>query len=112
MPIRAQRPCLDCGRLSHGSRCPRCAQLVERKRTTGKRQRRPYTAAERTRRAAAVAEHRALYGDRCPGWRRPEHYATDLTADHVIPVAAGGAEDGQLSVLCRSCNGAKQHRLR
>jgi 5-methylcytosine-specific restriction endonuclease McrA len=31
----------------------------------------------------------------------------DLTADHVVPVAAGGPEDGPLTVLCRGCNSAK-----
>jgi hypothetical protein len=39
-------------------------------------------------------------------------HAADLTADHITPVAAGGAEDGPLSVLCRVSNGAKQNRLR
>lgn len=102
------RPCLDCGRLTSGSRCRRCAGLVEYRRTKAKRQRRPYTSAERTRRAKAVAEHRAAHGDWCPGWRRPAHDATDLTADHVIAVGAGGAEDGPLEVLCRVCNGRKQ----
>jgi len=29
---------------------------------------------------------------------------TDLTADHVTPVAAGGAIDGPLRTLCRPCN--------
>jgi hypothetical protein len=31
-----------------------------------------------------------------PGWRRPAHHVTDLAGDHVIPVAAGGDEDGPL----------------
>lgn len=104
------RPCLDCGRLSSGSRCPDHARVIARRTTRAKRQRRPYTAAERDRRAAAVAAHRATYGDWCPGWRRPAHYATDLTADHVVAVAAGGREDGALGVLCRPCNGAKRDR--
>lgn len=103
--------CLGCGGFSNGSRCPACARLVERRRTTAKHHRRPYTAAMRTRRAKAVADHRAIHGDWCPGWRRPAHDATDLTADHVIPVSAGGAEDGPLGVLCRVCNGAKQDRV-
>jgi 5-methylcytosine-specific restriction protein A len=63
---------------------------------------------ERKRRAAVVAAHRAEYGDWCPGWQRPAHPSTDLTADHLLAVAAGGDEGGSLAVLCRSCNGSKQ----
>ncbi|HYN35496.1 MAG TPA: hypothetical protein VEV82_00825 [Actinomycetota bacterium] len=28
----------------------------------------------------------------------PAHQATDLTADHVVPVKAGGSEDGVLMI--------------
>jgi 5-methylcytosine-specific restriction protein A len=107
------RPCLECGGLftpggGLTSRCRIHTRARQRATTRVKRARRPYTAAERTRRAAAVAEHRANYGDVCPGWQRPPHPARDLTADHVLPVAAGGAEHGPLSVLCRKCNSAKR----
>lgn len=72
------------------------------------RERRPdYTSAERQRRAQAVAAWRAEHGDWCPGWGVAAHPSTDLTADHVIPVAAGGGEGGALTVLCRPCNGRK-----
>lgn len=91
-----------------GSRCESCANHVEAERTRGKRARRPYTARERTRRAEAVAAHRAEHGDWCPGWQRPPHPSGDLTADHVVPVGAGGAEQGDLTVLCRSCNSRKK----
>ena len=103
-------PCLDCGRLinkqaanKHGrrkrgwGRCDRCAAGTH------------ISNAETRRRAQAVAHHRAVHGDWCPGWRRPPHHSTDLTADHRTPVAAGGSEQGQLAVLCRSCNSTKQH---
>jgi len=35
--------------------------------------------------------------------------ASDLTVDHVVPVAAGGApfDIGNTAVLCRSCNSTK-----
>lgn len=62
---------------------------------------------ETKRRRAAVAQHRAQYGNVCPGWRRLEHEATDLTADHPVAVADGGDESAALEVLCRSCNAAK-----
>lgn len=100
------RPCLDCGRLvtgprtpHRGVRCPPCAQ--------GHATRRQVTAAETRRRAETVAAHREQYGDLCPGYRRAPHPSVDLTADHIVPVAAGGAEDGELGVLCRECNSSK-----
>lgn len=106
----ALRRCLDCPALiEQGPRCPRCTRPVERARTQAKRQVRPYTNAERVRRAEAVDRWRAEHGDWCPGWRRPAHPATDLTADHVVAVGAGGSEQGSLAVLCRRCNGTKQH---
>ncbi|WP_285636856.1 HNH endonuclease [Actinoallomurus iriomotensis] len=55
--------------------------------------------------------HVEQYGWVCPGWRRDPHPATDLTADHVNPRAAGGRIDGQLRVLCRSCNSSRQAEL-
>jgi len=95
----ALRPCLQagCGTLTVGSRCPA--------------HRRGNTNAERVRRAAVVAAHRAMHGDVCPGWLRPAHASSDLTADHVVPVAAGGAEAGPLQVICRSCNSAKRDTI-
>lgn len=100
----ALRPCLDCGTLTPAARCPACTRPRERARTQAKRQRRPYTSAERARRADAVAAWRTRHGDLCPGWQRPPHPAADLTADHIDPVGAGGPEHGALTVLCRSCN--------
>jgi len=37
------------------------------------------------------------------------HWATDLTVDHVVPLAGGGApfDVGDTGVLCRSCNSTK-----
>ena len=105
------RPCLDCGVLvtgranKQGIRCPRCKAARQRAKRAV-RPRASYT--EERRRAHVVAEWRAAFGDWCPGWNRLAHHAVDLTADHVVPVAAGGSESGALMVLCRSCNGAKQ----
>jgi 5-methylcytosine-specific restriction protein A len=105
-------PCLGCGRLIDKAasrrqgrhkrgwgRCEGCAAGSY------------ISTAETQRRAETVAAWRAVHGDRCPGWRRPPHAASDLTADHVDAVGAGGREDGPLSVLCRSCNGRKADRL-
>jgi len=72
----ALKPCLDCGTLSATTRCPACTRPLERARDQAKRQRRPYTAAERQRRAAAVTAWRAQHGDWCPGWQRPAHVSS------------------------------------
>lgn len=103
------RPCLDCGKLSTtGTRCPTCSRARQRGTQQAKRTRRPAAGrAETQRRADTVAAHRATHGDWCPGWRRPPHPSTDLTADHVTEVALGGAEAGPLTVLCRTCNSRK-----
>jgi hypothetical protein len=63
---------------------------------------------ERKRRAAVVRQHRQLYGDWCPGYGVAPHPDPDLTADHVVPVGAGGDPHGPLAVLCRSCNSRKR----
>jgi 5-methylcytosine-specific restriction enzyme A len=101
------KPCLQdgCRDLAYsGSRCAGHQRLVERR----KRARRPdYDHAERQRRARAVTAHVATFGYVCPGWRRPPHPSTDLTADHVYPVALGGPERGPLRVVCRKCNSAR-----
>ncbi|GII88263.1 hypothetical protein Ssi03_62530 [Sphaerisporangium siamense] len=62
------------------------------------------------RRAATVRAWRARYGNWCPGYGVPAHPARDLTADHITAVAAGGREDGPLTVLCVSCNARKGTR--
>lgn len=101
------RPCIDCERPCDGTRCPTCQAARDRTTLRAKRARRPRLPGEDKRRADAVTEHRRRHGDWCPGWRRPAHPATDLTADHPHSVAAGGDERQPLAVLCRSCNGAK-----
>jgi 5-methylcytosine-specific restriction protein A len=103
MPLR---PCLDCGRHIHGSRCPD----HKRQRQRVKAARRPdqHTYREAQHRPQAVEAWRATDGDWCPGWGEQElHPAMDLTADHLWAVAAGGPEDGPLVVRCRCCNGAR-----
>jgi hypothetical protein len=105
MPLR---PCIDCGTISQGSRCAEHQRVKDRATLRGKRQRRPHASkAEERRRAAVVAAYRRTHGDWCPGWQRDPHPSSDLTADHVVGVGAGGAEGGELAVLCRVCNGAK-----
>lgn len=115
MPLRM---CLGwddqtCSARTTETRCP-THKAMQRKvanaRTRPHSERRPeYTYAERQRRAEAVRAWRAEFGDWCPGYGVPAHKSADLTADHVVSVRAGGAEQGALTVLCRSCNGRKKH---
>jgi 5-methylcytosine-specific restriction enzyme A len=70
------------------------------------------TWAERNRRARAVDAHRAQHGNWCPGYQVPAHASDQLTADHLTPIALGGAPDGPLGVLCVSCNARKGARVR
>ena len=56
-----------------------------------------------------IARHVGQHGYMCPGYQRDPHSARDLTADHVVPLAAGGAplDIANCAVLCRSCNSTK-----
>jgi 5-methylcytosine-specific restriction endonuclease McrA len=44
-----------------------------------------------------------------PAYQRGARAASDLTVDHVVPLAAGAAtlEIANTAVLCRSCNSTK-----
>jgi 5-methylcytosine-specific restriction enzyme A len=87
-------------------RCSGCTAKRDQAKAAKRPARKSYSETERRRRA--VAEHRATVGDWCPGWeRQPAHPAANLTADHVIEVAAGGLESGPLVVRCGSCNAAR-----
>ncbi len=59
--------------------------------------------------ARVLRAWRGEHGNWCPGYLRPAHPAADLTVDHVVPLAAGGApfDIGNTAVLCRSCNSTK-----
>lgn len=85
----------------------RCA---EHGRELGKLRRDPYNVPEWRRRSKRLlAQHRARYGNWCPGYDRPGHLNPDLTLDHVVPLSHGGTHRGQVQVLCRSCNDRKSH---
>ena len=113
----APRPCIEpgCLDLAVATRCPSHQAALERL----KRQRRPYTSAEKVRRARLVANWIATYGLVCPGcpWNEGRPHPVDprtnpLTADHITPVAEGGPEDGPLRVLCRRGNSSRVSRSR
>jgi len=59
--------------------------------------------------ARVLRTWRGEHGNWCPGYGRAAHRAADLTVDHIVPLAAGGApfDIANTSVLCRSCNSSK-----
>lgn len=102
--VSALRACIDCGTPSRGRRCARHERVRERKR--GSAAARGYGRSWREAAADAVRTHVELYGWTCPGFNRQAHASTDLTADHVDPLALGGTGD-VIAVMCRSCNASK-----
>ena len=92
--------------------CPTCRRVGctahPRREWQRQRERRPMTNREIVRRRQTVQEWREAHGDWCPQCGR---YGVELTADHVVPVGAGGSEDGPLRVLCRSCNSSRGARV-
>ena len=99
--------CTVCGVLTSGagSRCTVHARASNRSRHNALYSTRAWQRLS----ARMIARHRGEYGNQCPGYGRNPHPARDLTADHVVPLAAGGAslDPGNLAVLCRSCNSTK-----
>jgi 5-methylcytosine-specific restriction endonuclease McrA len=95
------RPCLDCGTPCRGSRCP----THQRVQQLAKDARRP------TRRSHHETQRRRQQVRDQP-WCAACGTTTDLTAEHVVPVAeavARGvpveeAEAGPLTTLCLPCN--------
>ncbi len=99
--------CTVCGVVTSraGSRCLEHARLSNRSRHNVL-----YSTREWQRLSARVLRAwRGEHGNWCPGYQRPSHAAGDLTVDHVVPLAAGGAplDIGNCAVLCRSCNSTK-----
>jgi hypothetical protein len=93
----------------------RCTDPSHRAKPRGERKlaRPEYgTSAERKRRhdtvAAFMAEHGFLLSDgkttaaRCPECREVR---VRFIADHVVPIAEGGTEDGELGIHCARCSG-------
>ena len=98
--------CYVCEAVSDQRKCP--AHRIKKKDT---RRKKSVSYAQRMYRKKAVDNHRAQYGNLCVGYRRQPHYATDLTADHIIATGIGGDEFGKLQIYCRSCNSSKQKSL-
>lgn len=95
------RLCLSpgCGRLTRASRCDECERRRQETRWADK----PIA-------AAVVAGSPICSCEGCSLHRGPCGSTEDLTADHVVPLALGGRNDGERATLCRSCNSAKGKR--
>ena len=99
--------CTVCGVIISrtGSRCTQHARQSNRSRHNALCSTRAWQRLS----ARVLRAWRGERGDWCPGYQRPAHRASDLTVDHVVPLAAGGAPFaiGNTAVLCRSCNSTK-----
>jgi 5-methylcytosine-specific restriction protein A len=99
--------CTVCGLLTSraGSRCTGHALQSNRSRHNAL-----YSTRAWQRLSTRVLDAwRGEHGNWCPGYQRTAHPAVDLTVDHVVPLAAGGApfDIANTAVLCRSCNSTK-----
>ena len=99
--------CTVCGVVTSraGSRCTEHARQSNRSRHNALYSTRAWQRLS----ARVLRAWRGEHGNWCPGYERPAHPAADLTVDHVVPLAAGGApfDIGNCAVLCRSCNSTK-----
>jgi 5-methylcytosine-specific restriction protein A len=99
--------CTVCGVVTSraGSRCTEHARQSNRSRHNALYNTRAWQRLS----ARVLRAWRGEHGYWCPGYQRPAHRASDLTVDHVVPLAAGGApfDIANTSVLCRSCNSTK-----
>lgn len=94
----ARRPCLT--DPTHPlapegkSRCVGCESELQRERNASRPQ---YRGTWPTESRQRIAEHRAIHGDRCPGWEHPPHdiHPDDWACDHDV------------GPLCIRCNGRK-----
>jgi 5-methylcytosine-specific restriction protein A len=99
--------CTVCGVVTSraGSRCTEHARESNRSRHNAL-----YGTRAWQRLSARVVRSSLLArGNWCPGYRRAAHPAADLTVDHVVPLAAGGApfDIALTAVLRGSCNPTK-----
>ena len=99
--------CTVCGVVTSraGSRCTVHARASNRSRHNALYSTRAWQRLS----ARVLRTWRGEHGNWCPGYLRDAHPASDLTVDHVVPLAAGGApfDIGNCAVLCRSCNSTK-----
>ena len=95
------RPCLDCGALYKGDRCPTHAEIRKRQIEQRRKPNRSHYKGDYAKRAKQVrdaATHCWVCGEEA-------REGDPFQADHVVP----GHRDSQLLAAHRSCN-IKRHR--
>jgi hypothetical protein len=93
------KPCLDCGRLTHQSRCSLHQASHDSVYAT---------AAYLTEREVVLRAEPWCHNPACP-YPDAGTPANPLTADHTVPVVFGGA-GSPLVPVCRRCNSARGAR--
>jgi hypothetical protein len=99
MPLR---PCLTCGALSRGSRCPTHTREVQaiRDAKRGTTNERGLGAEHQRQRRALIDAAGPIMN--CPRCDRPITAKNPLTGEHGVARAHGGTE--LTGLICRSCN--------
>lgn len=93
--------CLECGTLTaNGSRCETCAPIAATRRAARRGSTKERGLGGTHRRAAEKVVQAAT---ECAMCGKPPTEADPLTADHIIPRAAGGV-DSPLRAVHQSCN--------
>ena len=82
--------CLECGKVSQQRKCEIHRNIIR------KRKPRSISHKQKKYRKDVVNRHIQMNGYICTGWKRPPHFATDLTADHPLPTSKGGNEYQEL----------------
>lgn len=102
----AKRPCLDCGRLTTGSRCIDCRRAKDRRRGAGRPtpSQRGYGSAWRALREQILDRD----GRQCTRCGTAGEQGNPLTVDHITAKSHGGSDDpSNLRTLCKRCHGRK-----
>jgi 5-methylcytosine-specific restriction endonuclease McrA len=108
-----KQPCLNCGKVSDGGRCPQCQGEVDRRRN-----------AKQTAQRRATGKHAATYNyqyrkqrahilataTHCAICQQPFKLNETKTADHIIPVKYGG-QHTQLQPAHLNCNIQRAHQI-
>ena len=95
------KPCIDCGvEYVVKSRCDECQRMNDLRRGTTTQ--RGYGSRWQHMAKSYLRNHRVCVN--CGA-------TTDLTVDHIVPLARGGLNStDNMQTLCRSCNSAKRDR--
>jgi hypothetical protein len=109
-----KQPCLDCGKVSDGTRCPRC-QGRHTKQRNDQQTRRRSTSGGRPQYGSGWAKlSRGLRLGATTCWvcgKGPDPQ-DPWQADHIIPAEKTGGGGGPVAAAHRSCNISRANKLR